>query len=1411
MRSTKKSIRGGALRALLLAAVSGLAGLPAGAVTAGPLARVVAPSLPAAVPFAVEQNEDQKIVADDGTELQRFGESVALSGDTAMVGTNDGHTGRSAVYVFTRSGGSWVQTQKLLAADGAAGDNARFGASIVLSGTTAVVGADGATVGGNPNQGAAYVFRRNGASWSQVAKVVAADGAADDNFGNSLALSGDRLLVGAHHAHVNGNARGAAYLFEGANDVWTQVQKLRGVDTRDNDAFGYRVAFSDASIIVSAQLANLDFPGALYFFKESDGTWLQKQKLVGELYSGLGSSLAARGNRLVTGAPTLDAQGVVYVYAELDGFWSRTHTIHTPEGESFANFGYSIGLTDTSFVAGANAATVADQSWAGAGYVFTESDGDWHYVQKLVASDAAANDSIGSAAAIDGTTVLLASGAASPGGSFLQGMGYFFTSQTGTNQPAVVVAPDPIAATLHQGAARNVPLTISNTGSAALDYAVSEGGCAQPGDVAWIGLGGATGSVPPGTTAQVAIALDAAALGEGDHAATLCVASNDPARASVDVAVDLTVIPPAAAPPSIVANPGALNFSVFSGASQSLALTLGNEGGSDLDFSLVEQLAKADPPSYRTARARVQRDGAGGGARLNRAVPSSAAGGEPVLLAETAISQMADNRPGDQGLSCGILGESTADNSWWRRFYFAEHAQVGASANVTSVTVSSGSIGPAGLPITINLYTIAHSTPVDTIPTSGLTLIGTASGTIDSGLVSVTIPVFGSIDDTAGKDLVVEYHTDGIGNFQGQFFPGANDTPETHPTFMSSAQCELDEPVTAANLGVPDFHLTMVVNLEDVAPPECRHPGEVSWLAQSPAAGSVAPGGSTDVTVTANATGLAAGSYSANVCVVSNDPLRPVIAVPVNLTVATGGGGAPVAVLAPEALTLSVPAGSTGSTPLSIGNLGGSDLTYAIAETIARANPPSYRNVRQPKSATAFAGATLSQSPAPNRSGAPLVLDSTMISQMLDNSPGSEGVSCGAQGVTAANSWWRRFYFGEHAQVGARADIASVTVSSGGAGPSPMPITINLYTIPHATPVDTIPTEALVLIGTASATIESGLVSLTIPVSGAVEDTAGKDLVVEYHTDGLDDGSGQFYPGANATAETHPTFFSSAQCGFPVPTRAAATGYPDFHLTMVVELADEPAPADCSNPSDVTWLAALQPSGTLVPGAFADVAISADAGALAEGTYAASLCVATNDPTHALVAVPVSLTVTPAVVVDSLFCNGFELGESGACAAPPVNENIVLSGPIDHAIAIDREGTSVDWITGHIEDSDVPGAHFNAYDNDAQLAFSWQTGAPDIAGVSSSASTSDFLVLHSGAVVGPASVWSTVHNPGPTQWAADADGYLGFRFNCSSLPEPPASGLCYGYVHLRTGAPRGFPATIVDYAYDRSGAAITIP
>ena len=154
--------------------------------------------------------EVSKLVASDAARFDEFGWSVALSGDYALVGAPDddiaGHDGGSA-YVFVRSGTSWSQQAKLVASDGGSSDN--FGFSVALSGDYALVGAPNTR---SPRP--AYVFLRNGTSWSQQAKLVASDGAIYDRFGYSVALSGDYALVGARYDGGDTNTNsGSAYVF----------------------------------------------------------------------------------------------------------------------------------------------------------------------------------------------------------------------------------------------------------------------------------------------------------------------------------------------------------------------------------------------------------------------------------------------------------------------------------------------------------------------------------------------------------------------------------------------------------------------------------------------------------------------------------------------------------------------------------------------------------------------------------------------------------------------------------------------------------------------------------------------------------------------------------------------------------------------------------------------------------------------------------------------------------------------------------------------------------------------------------------------------------------------------------------------------------------------------------------------
>lgn len=340
--------------------------------------------------------------------------------------------------------------------------------------------------------------------------------------------------------------------------------------------------------------------------------------------------------------------------------------------------------------------------------------------------------------------------------------------------------------------------------------------------------------------------------------------------------------------PEIDVSEESLSATLVTNSTETQTLDISNVGTGDLVWNITEAgPLNANPPSFRN----VTRIGSSAGAALTSGASMGLRGtGAPVILAPTDISQMADNSPGDQGVSCGTTGVSTAENSWWRRFYFNEHPEVGSATNVTAVTISTGSTEvPGGLPTTINLYTIPHSTPVDTIPTAALTLIGTTTTTVSGSLASITIPVTGAISDTVANDLVVEWFTPGSDN--GQFFPGANATPQTHPTFISSATCGITDPSTNTAIGFPDFHLTMVVTVdsEGGGGTRCANPNDVPWLSVSPDNGTTGAGGSDTVSVTFDANGVTPGTYEAELCINSNDEENPVVSVPVQMEVTPSG------------------------------------------------------------------------------------------------------------------------------------------------------------------------------------------------------------------------------------------------------------------------------------------------------------------------------------------------------------------------------------------------------------------------------------------------------------------------------------------------------------------------------------------
>jgi len=276
-------------------------------------------------------SQQAKLTASDAEAGDYFGRSVALSGDTAVVGAWCDDVGansyQGSAYVYVRSGATWSQQAKLTASDGEADD--RFGCSVALLGDTAVVGAPDDDTGASVNQGSAYVFGRSGTTWSEQAKLASSDRAAGDCFGQAVALTQDTALIGAPYDDVGPNDdQGSVYVFTGGGDTWSEQAKLDAADGHAGDWFGYSVAMSDETAVAGAWFDDIgtnSTQGSAYAFVRSDTTWNQQAKLTasdGAAEDWFGWSVAVSGDTAVVGARYDDVgtntdQGSAYVFTGL--------------------------------------------------------------------------------------------------------------------------------------------------------------------------------------------------------------------------------------------------------------------------------------------------------------------------------------------------------------------------------------------------------------------------------------------------------------------------------------------------------------------------------------------------------------------------------------------------------------------------------------------------------------------------------------------------------------------------------------------------------------------------------------------------------------------------------------------------------------------------------------------------------------------------------------------------------------------------------------------------------------------------------------------------------------------------------------------------------------------------------------
>jgi hypothetical protein len=359
---------------------------------------------------------ETKILPSDGATGDRFGAwYVSLNGNTALIGAyldDDNGADSGSAYIFRYNGSDWVQEQKLLATDGAANDE--FGRALSVNGDTAFVGSwldddNGA------DSGSVYVFRWNGSSWVEDQKLLATDGDAGDGFGRYVDIKGSLAVVGAHLDDDNGDASGSAYVFRNNGINWVEEQKLTASDGAAGDRFGFTPSISGDVVVVGAPYDDDigDGSGSAYVFRYNGINWVEEQKLIasdGFAGARLGEETFVDGNTILVSCSRDDDRGAdsgsVYVFL-YDGIsWKEVQKLIASDTAAGDLFSSTPSISGDVAVMGAHM-NDDNGSQSGSAYVFRWNGSSWVEEQKLLASDGDAGDYFGGRLSISGNFVLV--------------------------------------------------------------------------------------------------------------------------------------------------------------------------------------------------------------------------------------------------------------------------------------------------------------------------------------------------------------------------------------------------------------------------------------------------------------------------------------------------------------------------------------------------------------------------------------------------------------------------------------------------------------------------------------------------------------------------------------------------------------------------------------------------------------------------------------------------------------------------------------------------------------------------------------------------------------------------------------------------------------------------------------------
>ncbi len=352
---------------------------------------------------------EANLKASDAAVDDQFGIAVSLSGDRAVIGAFSDDTasgsGTGSAYVFRLAGSEWIQEARLNAFDAAPNDN--FGQSVAISADLIVIGAPEKSSPGASAAGAAYVFRREGSSWIQEAKLVAPTPTTTDRFGQSVSISGDRIIVGAIGDDTSAGVNtGSAFVFLRNGTSWAQEANLIASDASANDYFGLSVSISGTRAVVGTLNDNTPAglqAGSVYIFQWTGTAWTETAHLFasdGAALDIFGVSVHLSGERLAVGANGDDTAGgtdagSVYVYRKEGASWVQEAHVFASDPAPFDDFGNSVCLSGDLLAVGADGDDTQAGNFVGSVYLFHRNGLIWEQVQKITNPGPAEFDQFG--------------------------------------------------------------------------------------------------------------------------------------------------------------------------------------------------------------------------------------------------------------------------------------------------------------------------------------------------------------------------------------------------------------------------------------------------------------------------------------------------------------------------------------------------------------------------------------------------------------------------------------------------------------------------------------------------------------------------------------------------------------------------------------------------------------------------------------------------------------------------------------------------------------------------------------------------------------------------------------------------------------------------------------------------------